>query len=189
MTINPHDDEIVGLWKEQPREEGTMELTDIAARATAFEERTHRQNLGAAVALTVVVIGNLLEFILAENDVERVGAALVIAAVCFVVYLFRKHRTIEPKPADFGFKSCTDFYRAHIERQRRLVLNFWFYALPFAPGIFLSVLGGLWQESMTASRYGVLAVGLVGWVGVITWMNAREARGLQRELDFWTGEQ
>jgi hypothetical protein len=185
MTINERDAGIVGLWQEQPREEGKMELTDIAARATAFEERTHRQNLGAAVALTVVVIGNLLEFVLAENDVERVGAALVIAAVFFVVYQVRKHRTIEPKPADFGFKSCTDFYRAHIERQRRLVLNFWFYALPFAPGIFLSVVGGLWQESMTASRYGALAAGLAGWVGVIMWMNRREARRLQQELDKW----
>jgi hypothetical protein len=183
MMDDDVDDGIRQMWQAQPREEDAMSLNDIRARAATFDDRTRRQNWMAAAAFLVIAVGNLVQFLRGRNAITRVGGLLTVLAVAVVVLIYRRVRAPGALPEQFGLTSSLEFYRAHLVRQRESVARFWLFVLPFAPGIALTLTGKMSSRPMTPTRVGTLAALGALWIAVIVWMNLREARKVQTEID------
>lgn len=170
-------------WQEQPGEEASMSVTDIRARADAHAERTRGQNRLTYIVVTAAVAANLLEFALEMSVMERVGAGLTFLALVLVLLYYRHARGPVTMPEDLGLEQSVDFYRAQLVRQRDLVRRFWLWgALPFLPGIALSMLGDSQERPLTIGRGAALVTVLGLVVALIGWMNKREAERLRQEI-------
>jgi hypothetical protein len=182
MTIDPQDDRARHAWQAQPTGEAQMNATDIRLKAAMFEARTARQMTLARVAFAIILIGNILQVVFERNSLERMGAGLTILAVVFVTlnHRLRRQRTAGSVS---GALDSLQFYRAELQRQRDEIRYFWWrYALPFVPGIALSVGPGLTTPKSPA-QYTAMAVGLGVLLAGIAVANRLEARKLQSQID------
>jgi hypothetical protein len=169
------------LWRDQPREEETMSIADIKARAEDFD-RSNRRARGWTAALFVLLLAKgAVEVWVGPDVLERTGDVLLLAALLYVAYHFRDYYDVAPKHATLGLAASVEFYRAQLARQHTLASRPWQYLVAFVPGIALSVFGRavdrpLWQN-LAAAAFGVAL-----FVGV-AWVNARTARKLKAEIE------
>jgi hypothetical protein len=182
MPSEPREVNVESVWREQPREEGGMSLADIQARAKAHTERTRRQDILTWLVVAAVVISNVFDFALDTSTATRIGTGLLFLALVFVLLYYGRARGAVELPEELGLQGSIDFYRAQLVRQRNLVQRFWLWgALPFVPGIAVSMLGTSRQP--LTGRGIALATVFLTLVALIAWMNAREAKKLQKEID------
>jgi hypothetical protein len=160
-----------------------MTPAEIRTKAALFDTRSHTQDRLGAIAIGVVILANVVSAIFESNPVERIGDGLtVLAAVCIVVFYTRARRQARDDARLGGLDSLA-FSRSVLTRRRDEVRQFWLrYALPFVPGIVLSI-NGRSGSPRSVSQYVALAVGLLVLVAGIAWMNRREAAKLQTEID------
>jgi len=162
-----------------------MPLDEIKARARKFGRTIRRRNLieYAAAVFVVLAFGRLA--VIATTPTIRIGAAMIVAATLFIVY-YMHTRSWVPASSDDAAASqdCTAFYRALLTRQRDVLRGvWWWYLLPFVPGLLLMVIGRVAQEPDRVGR-AVLGIGLNVAVFLgIGLLNERAARKLQREID------
>jgi hypothetical protein len=183
MTMDGPDDRARHAWQAQATGETNMNVGDIRLKAALFEARTTRQLNLTRVAFGIVLIGNVLEILFEPNALERIGSGLTILAVAFVAFHYRRRK----QRATAGLASRTldslQFYRAELVRQRDEIGHFWWrYALPFVPGIALSLGPGLTTPKAPA-QYLAMAVGLAVLLAGIAIANRWEARKLQAKID------
>jgi hypothetical protein len=180
---NDPDREMARLWQAQPREEHTMSLAEIRAKAERFEAKTRRWNRVGGASIVVLVIANAVEVLWPGQDIlERTGDLLTIAALLYVAYEYRKRGRMASMPEGLALTSCIDFHRAQLASQRDLSRQSARYLLPFVPGVTLSLLGGAFQGMPTPRLVAVAAFGVALFLGV-AWVNARTARKLQQEIE------
>ena len=183
MESDRPDIDMRDAWRQQPREE-PMTLGNIQARAGKFDTRMRGQNRLTAIAIAVVVIGNAIQLSGMVSLMTRVGTGLILLAVVFVMYRYGRVRGTGPMPVDLGVQQSLAFYRAQIVRHRDAVKNFWWeYALPFVPGIVLSLAGRATERPRSPMEYALLVVVFALVIGGIRWFNTREASRLQAEID------
>jgi hypothetical protein len=83
-----------------------------------------------------------------------------------------------------GAIDSVQFYRAELVRRRDEFGAFWWrYALPFVPGIALSLFGGAVMTVRSPAQYAVLALIMAGILAGIALVNRRGARQIQAEID------
>jgi uncharacterized membrane protein YfcA len=184
MTRNDPDDRAVRAWQSQPEAEAEMNASDIRVKSELFTARATAQMRLGAIALAVVVIGNILEMALESDEMERIGSGLTILAVAFVAfdYFRRKRRDSAASPS--GALDSRSFYRAALLRQRAQLGQFWWrWVLPFVPGISLSVFGRSIVAPRSPGQYLVMGLLLAVLLGGIALVNRREARKIQDEID------
>jgi hypothetical protein len=181
MMESSADIEILRLWEQQSREEQIMSPDDIRAKAERLDKRTRRWRVATAVLFAVLLIKAALEVWIQEGILEKSGDLLLMAALVYSAYRYRKQRLAAP-PVALGRTNCVDFYRAELVRQRDLSQDSWGYLLPFVPGLTLALLDRV-VEARTTSQLIALVAGFVGLFLGIAWWNARTARKFQNELD------
>ena len=170
-------------WRAQPLE-GPMTQRIIQERASALDGRTRKQNWLTAVVVAIAVIANLVQLAGGVPVVTRLGIGLMILATTFVVYRYGRAHGRESRAGDARMEQSLAFYRAQLVRQRDAVRYFWRdYALPFAPGIALTLAGRTSERIRTTGDYLVLALVFAVTIAAIFRANAREARKLQAEID------
>jgi hypothetical protein len=180
MASDPEAD-IQRLWHDQLREERTMAIGDIHARAGRFEKKTRNWNSVAGVAIILAGLGNAWQVVFANQVMlDRVGDLLSIAALVYVAYRFRGYGRLSSMPAGLGLTTSVDFYRTQLARQRDLTSGGWRYLLLFVPGVSLSLFGRALDRSMN-QNIAVAAAGVALFLGV-AWLHARTARRLQAEI-------
>jgi hypothetical protein len=156
----------------------------IQERASAFDNRTRKQNWLTAVVIGIAVILNLIQLAGGVPLLTRLGIGLMILATTFVVYRYGRAHGSGSLTGEAGIEQSLAFYRSQLVRQRDAVRNFWRdYALPFAPGIALTLAGRTSDRVRTIGDYLVLALVFAVTIAAIFWATAREARKLQAELD------
>jgi uncharacterized membrane protein YfcA len=175
------DTEILRLWEQQSREEQIMPLDDIRTKAERLDKKTRRWRLATAVLFALLLIKGALEVWIQEGILEKAGDLLLMAALVYTAYRYRKQRLAAP-PAALGRTNCIDFYRAELVRQRDLSQDSWRCLLPFVPGVALALLDGVF-EARTTSQLIAIVAGFVGLFLGIAWWNAHTARKLQSEID------
>jgi hypothetical protein len=137
--------------------------------------------MATAVLLALLLVKGALEVWSQEGMLENAGDLLLMAALVYTAYRYRKQRLAAP-PAGLGRTNCVDFYRAELVRQRDLSQDSWGYLLPFVPGLTLALLDGV-LEVRTTSQLIALVAGFVGLFLGIAWWNAHTARKFQNEMD------
>jgi hypothetical protein len=177
------------LWQSQPREEVDMTL-DAFFRTTVgdWERRIARRNLREYAAAIVVVLSFGAVAVFDHNTGVRVGSLLVMAAAFYVVRHLRRHGSTRQMPADFGTADCLSFHRAELIRQRDLLSNvWWWYLLPFVPGVALIVIArALERPERRLISLGVSAA-MVAFFTFVWWMNHRVGQRIQRKIDALDG--
>ena len=169
------------LWREQPREEQTMSIHDISARAEEFDRRNRRTRGWVAALFVLLLVKGALEVWAGPDILERTGDALSVVALLYVAYQLRGYYAVAPRHATLGLTASIDFYREQLVRQHGLASQPWRYLVAFVPGMALSVFGGAVDRPLR-DQVVLAAFGVAVFVGV-AWVNTRTSRKLRRELD------
>jgi hypothetical protein len=175
------DSEVWRLWQQQAREEEIMPLDGIRTKAERLEAKTRRWRIVTAVLFILLLIKGALEVWIQTETLERAGDLLIMAALVYIAYRYRKWRLAAP-PVALGRTNCLEFYRAELVRQRDLSKDSWGFLLPFVPGVALALLGGGFADRTTSQTVLLVAFGVALFLGV-AWWNEHTARKLQNEID------
>lgn len=180
MNSRPEPD-IERLWHDQPREEHTVSIADIRARAGHFDRSTRRARGWTAALFVLLLAKGAVELWWGPDVLERTGDLLLLVALLYVAYHFRDYYAVAPKHTTLGLMASVDFYRAQLARQQELASRPWRYLVAFIPGMALSVFGGAVDRPL-GQQLAVAASGVAVFIGV-AWVNMRTARKLRREID------
>lgn len=181
MMESNSDTEILRLWEQQSREEHIMPPDDIRTKAERLDKKSRRWRMATVVLFALLLIKGAVEVWTQEGILERAGDLLLMAALVYAGYRYRKQRLAAP-PVALGRTNCVDFYRAELVRQRDLSQDSWGYLLPFVPGLALALLDGVLEPRTTGQLIAIVA-GFVGLFLGIAWWNAHTARKFQNEMD------
>jgi cbb3-type cytochrome oxidase subunit 3 len=183
MTMERPEERVAEAWRAQPTGEAEMSASHIRLKAEMFETRTARHMKLARAAFALVLIGNIAEIAIESNRWERIGSGLTILAVVFVVFDALRRRRRDRAEVASGAMDSVRFYRAELVRRRDEYRQFWWrYALPFVPGIALSLFGAA-AVPRSPAQYALLAVLFAGFLAGIAFANRRGARQIQAEID------
>ncbi len=187
-------DGLKSLGKNQQIGPVQISLAELHQKAQKLQKRILWRNLGeyATSAFVIACFGYYIwKF---SAPMVRFGCVLVIAGVLFVVYQLHKKGAARPVPAEMTFRSCLDFHRQELKRQRDLLRGVWtWYLLPFIPGMAVFLLGLFrWVMKLPHApaharviivTFGLAVAGCVLVFIVIGKLNQWAARKLQREID------
>lgn len=184
MANEPRDD-MRAVWQEQPPESAPISLTELRRKARSLHTTVRWRNLReyAGAALGGVTFGYYLWRF--PTPLMRVGAALSIAGVLYVMYQLHKRGAARILPAEMARNTCLDFHRRELERQRDLLRSVWrWYLLPLVPGLALFLLG-MAVEQLAGRWLPVAVVGGVCALGffLVGKLNQSAARKLQDQID------
>lgn len=182
-------DDLREIWQSQHVEPITMSIEELRAKATKFERRIRSRNLRETIVAVILIPIFAAAFVHFQTPVERVGMALNIAALFYVIYRLNGAAAATAVPADIGFESCVSFHRRELERHRDLLrtVSRW-YMGPLVPGVVVFTLGTIgtkvraghpldWWRALPA------LVLLAVWYLVVVRLNDRAADCLQRRID------
>jgi len=189
-----NDIDITNVWKNQGMEMTEISLEGIRQKARKFETRIFWRNLREYVAGAIVVASFGYVILVSHPALIRAGCGLVIAGALYMMYMLRMKGSARTAPAELAFRTCVDFHRQELQRQRDLLRGVWsWYLLPFVPGMAIFLIG-LFKNTMeqpnAPAHAGIIVAafaisGLVCaavFVGV-GMLNQWGARQLQREID------
>jgi hypothetical protein len=167
------------LWRDQPSEEVQMSAQEVRAMAETFERVVSRRNRREYAAASFVVVWFGLWAWFAESGITALGCWLVVLGALWVVFHLQRRGATRGTGEQEIMMSCLEFYRSELIRQRDLLRSvWWWYLLPFVPGLLLISVGNS-LEGWALLAPGFAAVTFVG-IGLL---NQRVARQLQRRLD------
>jgi len=183
MGVDDGHDDVQRLWRDQPGEEVQMSAQEVRALAEKFERTISQRNRGEYAASAFVVVWFGVWGWFAQSAVVSLGCWLVVLGALYVVYHLHRYGAARRAPGEQGVTSCLEFHRSELVRQRDLLRSvWWWYLLPFVPGMLLMVVGGSLEPD---ERWVWLSLGMVNavtFVG-IGLLNQRVARKLQRRVD------
>jgi hypothetical protein len=135
------------------------------------------------VACVIVVISFGSYVVWLPHPLQKVGSALIVVATFYVGW--QLHRRASALPLDSaGAMPIMAFARAQMVRQRDALRSiFWWYLLPFFPGLVVLVIGSI---QLRGGPRPLDAVGIAGVTAVfafVWWVNRYSARRLQRHID------
>ena len=182
------------VWQNQPTEDFKMSAAELRLKAQKFEKRVSRRNLReyVASAIVIAIFGSYIW--LYPSALARTGSVLIIAGTLFMVWALHKRGAARTMPAGLEFRSSVEFHRKELLRQRDLLRGiWWWYLLPFVPGLFVCCLAGLeraLKEPDASAHQGAIVVSFgvqmvvfaLFFVG-IWWLNHRGANKIQRQID------
>src|SRR5262245_118504 len=176
------EDEVIdrcrALGQQQASEEQMMPLDEIRTKAERLETKTRRWRLMTAVLLILLLIKGGVEVWSQTEALERAGDLLLMAALVYIAYRYRRRLTAPP--VALGTTYCREFYRAELVRQRDLSKDSWGFLLPFVPGMALAVFGSAFESRPAGQLIAIIALSVALFLGV-AWWNAYAARKLQNE--------
>lgn len=190
MTLDPKH-----AWQTSVETHGAPALAEVRAGADRFYRKIRRRNLieySACVVAAVLFGRNVLVM---PHILQKIGSGWIVAATFFAAWqLHRRGSATAPESA--GEVPIYTFVRAQLARQRDALRTvFWWYMLPFIPGLALVLIGNGQDPEM--ARHVPIWVRWVGLGVMVTvfaavwWLNQVVARKLQRrieEIDALTGE-
>jgi hypothetical protein len=172
-----------------------MSAAELHLKAQKFEKRIWWRNLREYVASAIVIAGFGWYISLFHSTMTRTGCVWIIAATLFAMYTLHKSGGARTMPAELAFRTCVEFHRKELQRQRDLVRGVWWWGLlPLFLGLIVFSLGRLQEQALkepNASTHpgemvinfalGMIVPALI-FAG-IWWLNHRAANRLQRRID------
>jgi len=182
MVDDADRNDVQRLWRDQPGEEVQMSAREVRGLAERFERTISRRNRREYIAAAFVVVWFSVWAWFARTAVVGLGCWLVVIAALWIVFHLHRRGAARRPPGEQEIMSAVEFLRSGLVRQRDLLRSvWWWYLLPFVPGMFL-ILAGYWLER--PDRWllapGLLVAGTFVGIGLL---NQRVARKLQRRID------
>ena len=190
MTTRPSPDSPEALWQSQKKEHQDMTVADVRRMAQTFQRKIRRRNAREYVFAVAGTVVYAVFIWLLPGMLTRIGSAVTLLSIYFVVHQLRRDGAAREVPADAAARDCLAFHRGELARQRDLLRRVGRWQLaPMLPGLAL-FFAGLWITHvddrgdaviMTASGLLMAAVLLL-----VYWLNVRAANELQRQIDMLT---
>jgi hypothetical protein len=189
-----NDNDMTTVWKNQPVERIEISLEEIRRKAQKLEKGVWWRNLREYAASAIVIATFGYTFLVSPPILVRAGCGLLIAGTLFVVYTLHRRGASRTVLAELAFRTCVDFHRMELERQRDLLRSVWtWYLLPFVPGMIVFLLG-LFRRTMQlpnapahagviVTTFTLVAAGCALLFVGVGKLNQWGARKLQREID------
>jgi hypothetical protein len=189
VTNDADSNDVKNLWQNQPSELLRISPEEFLRKMNEFRQRTLWRNVreyaGGAVVLAVF---GCYEWASPELFV-RVASGLIIAGTLYVMYQLHRRASTRPGPADLGLRTCIEFHRNSLERQRDALRTVWsWYLLPFVPGLAVLVIGSIaknyWATHGHLAISSFVSPGIVAGVFFTIWkLNRSAARRLKTQID------
>lgn len=181
-------DAVRAAWRSEDEELYIVSVEKLRARAEQLSAGVHRRNLAEYCAGALVAAIDSYYFFHFSSLLARVGSALMLAAIAWIVLHLRQHGSTGLMPTQ-GLRSL-DFLTGELMRQRDLLRNVWnWYLLPLIPGMTLFLLGlheikGASGSPLVSERaiLRTVAACVIGFA-LIAFANNRAAGRLQRQID------
>jgi hypothetical protein len=174
-------------WQASVDIAGAPPLDEVRKGADKFYRFVKWRNLVEYVACLIVVVSFTVYVFTLPQTLQRVGSAMIVVATFFVAWqLHRRAAALPPEGA--GTMPLYRFMRAQFVRHRDALRGiFWWYLLPFIPGMTLLLVGSLYAPDTHPDGPGLRdAVGTAVIIAVfvaVWWLNQRAARKLQKHID------
>ncbi|HUK32410.1 MAG TPA: hypothetical protein VLV86_00780 [Vicinamibacterales bacterium] len=184
MTGPPRDRDLQALWQSQPPDGSAIALNLIREMAQGFEHRVARRNRREYVAAAIVVAAFGWQMFTLPTLLLRIGAGMSVAAAIAVAYMIHLWGTARTLPSELGLTRALEFHRVELERQRDLLRSvWWWYLLPFTPGVLVLEIGQALARPERTSRIIALSVVMCLLLVGIYALNRRAAARIQRRID------
>jgi hypothetical protein len=164
-----------------------MTLDQLRNEVASYDQLVQRA-LKIEIAIGCVLIPLFAIFAaVADPVLVRVGAALTVAGilfvVCYISLAYRRSRRANALSTDGDFTTTLDRYRARLEGQvHALRTVWWWYLLPLGIGPALIISGGVAAAGQPPSRMvGAIGGFMLAWIWA-AWIAGRQARAFQRRL-------
>lgn len=192
MNDNLSHSELGALWQSQPTEPPRMSPEELRSRMHRFERRIFWRNLREYTAgVIVLIVFGYYEWLFPAL-LQRIGSTLTIAGTLYVMYQLHRRASARISPADAGMKSCLEYHRQELERQRDALRAVWsWYLLPFVPGMAVFLAGMMvnqWRAHQgllvpTLAGFGLLALIMAAVFFAVWKLNQWSAKKLQIQID------
>jgi predicted PurR-regulated permease PerM len=174
------------MWQDQPVEGIKMPVEIVQKRAAKFERRIMWRNVREYVAslIAAVLLGYFL--VTAHDLLSRVTFALFIAGMAWIVVQLHRKGSSKSMAAGVDTRTTLRFYRAELERQRKVVTSVWsWYLAPLVPGLAVYTVGYAIKFPRPAAWAGLLLMDtIIAVVFLAIWrINMQAAQCLQRMID------
>lgn len=194
MSPNNSPDDLQNLWQSQPNEPLSFSAEEIRRASGKFARRISRRNLREYAAGALVIPAFIYFLIHFDVFLLRLGSALIIAGVLVVLAQIHKRASAKTLPQEIDAKSCIEFHRSELARQRDLLLSVWkWYLLPLAPGFAVFVTGQyqavVSQPKLHAQigsfrlQLGLYLAACAVFCVILVRINRAAARRLQAQID------
>lgn len=174
--------DLKAAWAELVERPSPISLEDLRKEAEKLQKGLGKRSLiGMAAGWTLVVAFSIVFFIF-PSLLERMGSALIIAAV---FYIFIQLRLRRPQIPDIGQTASIRFYRLELERQRDFHRGSWFWSrlMILAPGPLIFPVGFAKSHPDLANFIWLEFAGTVILAVIAIPLNLRLARRYQRRID------
>jgi hypothetical protein len=174
-------------WQASVTEATLPSIDQVRAGADKFYRRLRLRNIVEYVACVIVVVSFGIYTFTLEHVLQRIGSAMVVVGTLVAAWQLNRRASAVP-PEQAGEMPIMDFVRAQLVRQRDALASiFWWYLLPFIPGMVVMSTGSvmLRPPEGAAQTVGAAIAGLVlvGTFAGIWWLNLHWARKLQKHID------
>jgi len=182
-----NDDPAKQAWQASVEIAGAPPLEDVRKGANKFYRYVKWRNAVEYAACVIVVIAFGAYVFTLPHPLQKIGSALVVVATFYVAWQLHRRASAEP-PEKAGTMPILVFTRGQLVRQRDALRSiFWWYMLPFLPGLALVLLGSGQDPALAAKtpvwgRWFTLAL-MTGAFAGMWWLNQVAARRLQRHID------
>lgn len=183
-------DDAKQAWQTSVEIGGALPLDEVREKADKFYRFVRRRNLIEYVACAIVIVVFSSYIVVLPHVLQKVGSAMIIAGTVFAAWqLHRRASAVPPETA--GSMPILLFSRAQLVRHRDALRTiFWWYILPFMPGLFVMSLGNRavrisdTKETATVGWQELVLLAIIAlFLGGIWYWNQRAARKLQRHID------
>ena len=182
-----NDDPAKQAWQASVEIAGAPPLEEVRKGANKFYRYVKWRNAIEYAACVFVVIAFGAYVFTLPHPLQKIGSALVVVATFYVAWQLHRRASAEP-PEKAGTMPILAFSRVQLVRQRDALRSiFWWYMLPFLPGLALVFLGAGQDPALAAKtpvwgRWLTLAL-MAGVFTGMWWLNQVAARRLQRHID------
>lgn len=182
------NDDIRNVWQAQGTGAAPFTLEELRKKGDRFRSRIAWRNRREYLGLVLVVGWFGYGAWAAPSLLMRVGDALVVAGALFVAFELHRRAAASTAPGELGLKSCVEFHRAQLVRQRDALRSVWkWYLGPVVPGLALIIANGCMAGFRHSALAGLLSFVPGGFVALVLWwvgrLNRKAADRIQRQID------
>jgi hypothetical protein len=182
------NDDICNLWQGQGSGAMPPTLEELRKKGDKFHSQIVWRNLREylAVALMVPYFGYFVWT--SRMPLMRVGNGLMIAGLLYMAFQLHRRAAAADAPAKMGWKTCLNFHRAQLERQRDALASVWkWYLGPLVPGLATILAASCMAAFRRSVLIGMLTIGAAGLMALALWwmgrLNRKAAARIQRHID------
>lgn len=183
-------DPVKQAWQASVEIAGAPPIEEVRKSVNKFYRFIRWRNGSEYVACVIAIVTFTTYVFTLPHWLQKLGSALIVVATFFAGWqLHRRAGALPPDKA--GTMPILEFSRLQMVRQRDAMRGlFWWYVLPFVPGLFLVSLGSAAAEAGETSALVMppwqgwaFMLAMVAVLLAICWLNRYFANKLQRHID------